>query len=276
MRRVKRLIYYLLLNILVSTAVTLLVLRWWDSRTTPSNNLSTPVVIRLTSEPQVSPKLEADSLAETTLPSPSQPDPEVPQPTATIEVITYLVQSGDTLGTIAAAYQVSIADLLAVNQLEDPDQLFIGQTIYIPTAPLPTWAPPSPTPSPSPTWTATLAPTVGLLLTATPTPIWQPAGIEIVTVIGTGDIDIERVVLERTGSGELALAGWQLQDQDNNVYIFPQLTLYQGGAVNVHSRLGQDSVVDLYWNLTIPVWQSGETVTLVDALGMVHATFIIP
>ena len=83
-------------------------------------------------------------------------------------------------------------------------------------------------------------------------------------------------MLKRSGSGELALAGWRLTDEDGHVYIFPQLILYQDGAVNVYTGLGQDTVVDLYWGLSAPVWQSGEMVTLYDAQGEVRASFAIP
>jgi hypothetical protein len=106
--------------------------------------------------------------------------------------------------------------------------------------------------------------------------VGEPAGMIIDTVIGAGNLDSERVLLKRTGSGELALAGWQLADEDGNGYTFPQLTLYQGGAVNVYTGLGQDTVVDLYWGLSMPVWQSGETVTLYDAQGEERASFTIP
>ncbi len=46
----------------------------------------------------------------------------------------YIVQSGDTLSGIAARYNTSVADLIAANQLGDPDRLAIGQRLAIPTA----------------------------------------------------------------------------------------------------------------------------------------------
>jgi hypothetical protein len=100
--------------------------------------------------------------------------------------------------------------------------------------------------------------------------------MRIVTVIGAGDLDSEHVVLERTGSGPLALAGWQLVGPDRNTYTFPRLTLFESSAVNVYTRLGQDTVVDLYWGLGVPAWQSGDTVTLADAQGVEQASFTIP
>jgi LysM repeat protein len=121
MRVWKRLIFYLILNILVSAITTLLVLRWWESHVTPKAVSGTPVVILVTTTPQATTGIDVlpivgKSVAETT-----QPVEEMLLPTATIEVITYYVQVGDTLGTIANAYEISMADILAVNDIEDPD-----------------------------------------------------------------------------------------------------------------------------------------------------------
>jgi LysM repeat protein len=277
MRVWKRLLFYILLNIIVSAVTMLLVLRWWESRELAPAALGTPIVILVTTTPQAPTGVEllpivGKSEAETPLPT-----ADIFLPTATIEVITYYVQAGDTLGTIAAAYDILVADILAVNDIDNPDQLFVGQKLFIPTGPLPTQAPPvTVTPTLTPTQTATIPPTAGPKPSATATPQGEPAGMVIDTVIGAGNLDSERVLLKRTGSGELALAGWRLEDEDGHVYTFPQITLYQGGAVNVNTRLGQDTVVDLYWGLNDPVWQAGETVTLYDAEGVSRATFTIP
>jgi hypothetical protein len=100
--------------------------------------------------------------------------------------------------------------------------------------------------------------------------------MRIITVIGAGDLASERVILERTGGGALVLEGWQLQGPGGQAYTFPQLVLFEGGKVNVNSRLGQDTVVDLYWGLGAPAWLAGDTVILVDAQGLEQATFTIP
>jgi hypothetical protein len=43
------------------------------------------------------------------------------------------------------------------------------------------------------------------------------------------------------------MAGWQLRDENGNVFTFPQLQLFEGGAINVWTTSGSASVVDLYW-----------------------------
>lgn len=48
---------------------------------------------------------------------------------------THEVQDGETLTSIAVLYEVSIADLLLVNGLEETDLIFPGQTLLIPGGP---------------------------------------------------------------------------------------------------------------------------------------------
>jgi LysM repeat protein len=47
---------------------------------------------------------------------------------------TYTVQSGDTLGAIAAVYGVSVEALAAANSIADPSRISIGQVLVIPKA----------------------------------------------------------------------------------------------------------------------------------------------
>lgn len=44
----------------------------------------------------------------------------------------YEVQPGDTLSSIAARFGVTVADLLAVNRLDEPDHITVGQRLIIP------------------------------------------------------------------------------------------------------------------------------------------------
>ncbi|HEY7626094.1 MAG TPA: LysM peptidoglycan-binding domain-containing protein [Ilumatobacteraceae bacterium] len=45
----------------------------------------------------------------------------------------YTVQQGDTLGKIAKAFQVRIADLMALNGIVNQDHIEVGQELQIPT-----------------------------------------------------------------------------------------------------------------------------------------------
>lgn len=62
------------------------------------------------------------------------PTPDTPHllPTPRQGEEQYFVRFGDTLGTIAQKYGVSIASLAQINQLADPDNLEVGQVLMIP------------------------------------------------------------------------------------------------------------------------------------------------
>jgi hypothetical protein len=128
---------------------------------------------------------------------------------------------------------------------------------------------------------AQVDPTATLPPAPTPTTAQPSSGplIQITSVIGATDPQQEYVVLKRLGEGDLSLAGWQLRDEEGNVYIFPsspELILFKGGAVQVYTRVGNDTPAEVFWNRADPVWRPGEWVTLVDSLGSVQATFQVP
>ena len=56
--------------------------------------------------------------------------PRPPQPAA--PGCTYTVQPGDTLGAIALAYGTTVSDLVRINNLDNPDLIFVGQTLQVP------------------------------------------------------------------------------------------------------------------------------------------------
>jgi LysM repeat protein len=99
--------------------------------TTPSNATPTPSVEATptasptespTPSPSVSPS-ESPSASPSPSPSPSG-SPEVPK--------TYVVQSGDTLSGIALSLDISMADLIALNGITDPNKIRPGQVLKLP------------------------------------------------------------------------------------------------------------------------------------------------
>jgi lamin tail-like protein len=100
--------------------------------------------------------------------------------------------------------------------------------------------------------------------------------IKIESVVGAGTLAAEVAVVKYAGTGQLNLAGWQLKDDNGNTFTFPQITLYQNGAVQIHTTSGTDTVIDLYWNVSDPVWQSGEDARLFDAQGGLRAIYRVP
>ena len=103
-----------------------------------------------------------------------------------------------------------------------------------------------------------------------------PEVLEIERVIGIGELDTERVIIQHIGEKEVSLLNWQIQDQNGHVYTFPALTIFKGGNVNIFTRKGTSTVVDLYWGLDEAIWQAGEKAFLLDPQGEIKAVYTIP
>ena len=121
----------------------------------------------------------------------------------------------------------------------------------------------NPAASPSPSQPAPLSPN-------------RDIPIEIVSVVGSGNLGAEVVILHYLGEGQLDLTNWQLKDEDGNIFLFPAIALVKDGAVQVHTATGINTVVDLYWGMPAPVWKSGETASLYDSSGNLRAVYKVP
>ena len=89
---------------------------------------------------------QAEALPEDDLPAPLeslgggellQPDREaelsqLPAADPPAPGLVHIVAAGDTVGSIARAFGVSVPDILAANEIPDPNALLIGQQIVIP------------------------------------------------------------------------------------------------------------------------------------------------
>lgn len=105
----------------------------------------------------------------------------------------------------------------------------------------------------------------------------NPGGdLRIVSVVGADNLGAEVVILRYYGAGQVDLSNWQLKDENGNIFLFPSITLVNGGAVQIHTGAGTNTVVDLYWGLSAPVWKSGETASLYDANGKLIVTYKVP
>lgn len=109
--------------------------------------------------------------------------------------------------------------------------------------------------------------------------------IEIGEVGGVGNLATEyvRLVRSESESGDtISLQEWHIRDENNHNYnILEQsglasLELHSQGAVNIYSKEGESNPIELYLDLSDPIWEPGETVTLIDPDGEVHDTYLIP
>jgi LysM repeat protein len=232
---------YLVLNVVVSALTMLVVLLIWG---------------RVQPAPDTPPTATLDALSFVASVVPTRT--LTPQPTVT--PVTYTVQSGDTMGDIALELGVSIDALMRANHLTNPDTLAAGQVLLVPVTP------------------GAESPSSGRTTPAggTPTPAGSQSSseVEIRGVSGAGDLDTESVRLLNSG-GTADMFNWTLDDGQGHTYTFPEFTLHDG-AVSIHTRLGTDTVIDLYWGLSEAVWLPGRVITLKDQGGKVVSTFQIP
>jgi hypothetical protein len=275
MNRIKRFFYILLFNLVISAAATMTILYFWErNREQPPAQVTVVMLVNPTMRAAVTLGTPlAVLLSETTMPEPDQAEETrtTPEPT---QIIEYRVKSGDTLSSIAVNFEISIDDIMRLNGLTDPDLISVGETLYIPSGPLPTYTPVPPTDIPPTTTPKPVTPTPSLTPTASPT--GNPARVVIDSVLGVGDLANERVKITRAGLGELSLAGWQIEDGAGHTYIFPRLSLFEGGGVTLHTTKGLDTATNLYWGLTQPAWQPGEIMILRDEQGQERARYEVP
>ena len=258
---IRRMLPFLLINVVVSAVVVLTILYFWDGRQSAAVEDVTGVDTAVTQQ-----AFDAAS-AETPI---FVPPTETPAPVDEGPTV-HIVSAGDTLGIIAGIYDVTIEDIMAANELTNPNILSVGQELVIPLDGLPVE---------EEAVAATAVPEENVL----PTPIATaavPQGddivVEITAVIGVGQLENEAVQIRNTGTDPVALLGWKLADLDGRVYTFGQATLF-GNSVDilVHTSRGLNGATDFYWGLEEAVWAPGELVTLLDSEDNIMATYEIP
>lgn len=100
--------------------------------------------------------------------------------------------------------------------------------------------------------------------------------VAIVGINGTGVLGDEAVIVQNTGSSSLVLTGWMLKNNVGAAYTFPELTLYPGGMVELHTKSGSNTASDLYWQRSASVWSSGELAALYDTQNIARAFYRVP
>lgn len=250
----RRMILYLALNILVSISATWAALWMWENWLSPRPTTATATQTASATPTQFVPL---------NLPAPNAtPFPTIPPQPREPQIHT--VQTGETMGFIAQLYGVSVEDILAANNLTDPNVLSVGQQLVIPLGGF------EPTPIP-----VTPLVTVPPIATATP-PANAPApNLSLREVRGAGSLENEVVVIANAG-GPVNLAGWTLRAENGMTYTFPAITLFEGGIINVRTQSGQDTVIDLYWNQSQAMWAPGQLVLLADPSGNSIARYTVP
>lgn len=212
------------------------------------------------------------------------------QPQLSPTPVIHIVQAGDTISGLALRYDVPAEDIIAANQIANPNFLQLGTELTIPVGglaeatatltPVPT---PTDTPipfEPPPALTATAA--AEAVASSTPEPVESPASgellVEIGEVLGAGEVALERVIIANMGERLADMQGWTLSDAGGNVYTFANFRLWKGGSAIVHTRIGEDGnpPANFYWGKLEALWEPGEVATLTDDEGRVVDTYTVP
>lgn len=285
MSRTRSAVVLIVVPAAISLVVTMLVLTLWERLRSTE-----PTVITL---PTISPTSQVEP-RDTLPPAPTDEEPsdstDAPpdqgsdpgEPTEQAAEGTpcdnpiHTVASGEVLGAISEAYGVTVGELIEMNLMLDPefnpDFLSVGQELVVPVCgvPTPTIAPPTEIP------TNTVVPTRNIPAPI-PTATSLPPGtisVQIEGVISPGEINREAIEVVNLGS-PVDLGHWTLRDEDDNEFEFPSFRLFASGGVRVYTRVGENTPIDLFWNLDEAVWEIGETVFLYDDEGELQDEFEI-
>lgn len=252
----RQLLFTLLLNALVSLAIAVAVVWVAEQRRPDAEELAAlytpepPVVLIVTPTPA------AQSAQPAATSIPEQPAATATNPTQSATAEVYVVQAGDSLLGIALKFGLTIDALMQANNLTNPDFVFVGQRLTIPSA--------GGSPADS---------SGGSAPAAAPTP--APGGLEL-RVEQPGNLAQEQVQVINDSDTALNLQGWSLSREGGPIYTFGNVPIFPGGSVRVHSGNGQANSINLYWERSEPVWSSGAVARLRNPEGTVVASVTAP
>ncbi len=249
----RQLAFIILFNAIVSLVIALLVVWAVEARRPDPEELAisyTPPPLIVTQAPVAD--ATATVAVEATAPA-VEPTSEATRDFGATE--TYVVQTGDSLSSIADRFRIPIADLVELNNLPNPDFVFVGQRLQIPGGD-------GVAESTENASDATAAPvTSGILLTALEAP---------------GDLSAEALQITNDSDQVVNLNGWTVGLDDGPSYTFGAGSLFPGGYIWLHTTSGENTSIARYWNRDAPAWTSGSTVRLRNPQATEVATLTVP
>ncbi len=151
-----------------------------------ANNLGTGATLRPGQKLMIPGKAPtAQDLATAPLEKPAETRPAT-TPARNGEAVRHVVQSGESLGTIARRYQVTVGELAAANSITDPAKIRAGQSLVIPGFRAVGNNRPATTPAPA---TTTPASTAATTPATTPAPANQAPRFELTPPPPGQDLD---------------------------------------------------------------------------------------
>jgi LysM repeat protein len=257
----RQLSFIIILNALISLVIAVAVVWIVEARrpdpemlaalSTPPAAVDVPLAATLTPTPDVTAAAQDEQTAAA---GESQPTAAPTADAATFgEGSEYVVQNGDSLSGIADRFGVPVAAIMAANKLDNPDFVFIGQRLTIPSGD-----------------------TTAAVPTATPIASSVNTGIRLTAVAGAGELASEVANVGNDSDLAVNLQGWRLEREGGPAYTFGTLLLFPGSGLKLHSGPGTDTSVDVYWNQPSAVWSSGAVARLVNPQGAEVSRFPVP
>ncbi len=241
----RQLAFIILVNALISLVIALFVAWVIEMRRPDPEELA----VRYTPGPGAILAATAVPGGVAVLPTPAASAPQT-LPTALSDVSVssgepgaqqiYVVEAGDSLGSIASRFGVTLDELIQANNLANPDFLFSGQRLAIPSD-------------------AEVGAVSGIESAA--------GGLTVLGVESPGTLNSEAVQIGNDSDSPVTLVGWRLERENGPVYEFGNVTLFPGSGVRVYSASGEDDSQRLYWGQREGVWLTGAVVRLVNAQG---------
>lgn len=234
------LVFFVLVNAFVSLAIAVTVVWLAEQRRPGPEELVVPVAPTavLIATPTSG---NAQATQEAGSPVPATPTEAAPPPDLG-ETEVYTVEEGDSLSAIAARYGVSPNWLMEINDVTDPNLVFIGQRLIIPVSPQ--------------GGAAQGGSEVGL----------PEQGLRL-EIVNAGELAAESVRVANDSNAAVDLQGWSLSSDGGPLYTFGSALLLPGSWIFLHTGTGEDNSVNRYWGHDAAVWHSGTTVVLRDASG---------
>lgn len=233
----KSMVFFLLLNVLVSVSATLVVLYLWDSNRGQVFNGLRTILSAAPAVQETSPAVTPEKI--------DVAEGDFGQVAPTEAFTTYIVKEGDDFTNIAERYNVDVDELIALNGFTKDQPLGAGEVLRIPYRP-----------TPVPEGAVVIKNIIGVGDLDTER--------VLIKFVGEGELSLVGWQIEGQ-NGNIFLFPET-----------PRLTLFSDGAVYVFTKPGVNSAIELFWGKDAPVWNSGETVILKDASGTLRASYQIP
>ena len=154
------------------------------------------------------------------------------------ETEIYTVKAGDSLSAIAERYGVSLNRLLEINDLADPNLVYVGTRLKIPVSQQQGGA------------------AVGL----------PQQGLQL-RIENAGELATESVQVVNDSDGAVDLLGWTLSRDGGPIYTFSNILLFPGSGIRLNTGSGEDNSINRYWGRDASAWESGSTVVLRNPSG---------